>query len=178
MVTYIELGRKSDPDTYNPYHKFAILMLNEEFYNQFHKHWQYFVAFSYRKQNEYLEQAPYDLGSPNFEREFRLYSRFSYIHKTPRLKLAATLRQEFRKFYEPNFTNWSENYQLRSRLWAQAALIRSIRTISTAWSVVPNHYFPRLRNRYPITGPALPRTKAASRSITPWQPKACPSWLM
>src|SRR5690606_40055434 len=51
-----------------------------------------------------------------------LYGRFSYIFKTGRLKFTPTIRQEFRKFYAPDFTNTDENFQLRSRFRLQLAI--------------------------------------------------------
>lgn len=37
-VSYVGLGRKSNPNNYNPLYKSVILVLNQEFYYRFHKH--------------------------------------------------------------------------------------------------------------------------------------------
>lgn len=118
-MTYIGLGRKSSLDNYNPFSKSSILVLNQEFYYKFHKHWQSSFALSYRRQNEYADTYPFEPENPAFEQEFRLYGRISYALETPRLKLVPTFRQEFRKFYTPTFTREAETFQLRSRLRLQ-----------------------------------------------------------
>lgn len=121
-MTYLGLGRKSNPDNKNSFYKPAILVINQEFYHQFHDNWQYSVALSYRKQNEYSDIFPYDEKKPKWQQEFRFYGRFSYIFKTKRIKLTPTFRQEFRKFYAPDFKNAEESVQLRSRFRLQLAL--------------------------------------------------------
>ncbi len=118
-VTYAGLGRKSNPNDANPFLKSAILVLNQEFYHQFHHNWEHSFALSYRKQDEYQEVAPYFHDSPKFEQEFRTYARLSYSYKHNRIKVVPTLRQEFRKFYAPDFSNMHENFQLRTRLRLQ-----------------------------------------------------------
>lgn len=118
-ISYIGVGRKSNPDNYNPFFKPAILIVNQEFYHQFHKNWQYSLALSYRRQDEYLEIPPYEHDNPKLKQEFRLYSRFSYIFNTSRIKLVPTFRQEFRKFYSPDFRTFDENFQFRSRFRLQ-----------------------------------------------------------
>lgn len=118
-MSYIGVGRKSNPDNYDPFYKPAILVINQEFYHQFHRTWQYSLALSYRRQDEYLDNAPYEHNNPKLKQEFRLYGRFSYIFSTSRIKLVPTFRQEFRKFYSPDFQNINENFQFRSRFRLQ-----------------------------------------------------------
>ncbi len=118
-MSYIGLGRKSNPDNYDPLFKRTIFVINQEFYHQFHSRWQYSVALSYRRQDEYLNNPPYEHSNPGLKQEFRFYGRFSYILKTARIKFVPTLRQEFRKFYTPGFKNLTENYQFRSRFRLQ-----------------------------------------------------------
>ena len=120
-VSYVGMGRKSNPDNFNPLYKSAILVLNQEFYYRFHKHWQSSLALSYRHQNAYLDNAPFNSEDPGFEQEFRIYGRFSYIYETPRFKIVPTFRQEFRKFYTPAFIPEDERFQLRTRLRLQVA---------------------------------------------------------
>lgn len=122
LVTYLGMGRKSDPDNDNPYHKPAIFVVNEEFYHQFKKHWQYSVALSYRRQNEYAHTAPFEKADPGIRQELRAYGRLSYLLKKSRVKFVGTLRQEFRSFFAPGFTPWREDMQLRTRLRAQLTL--------------------------------------------------------
>jgi hypothetical protein len=128
-MTYVGLGRKSNPDNYNPLFKPAIFVINQEFYHQFHSRWQYSVALSYRRQNQYTDDPPYKFDNPKLEQEFRLYGRLSYIFKTSRLKLIPTYRQEFRKFYSPDFKSVEENFQLRSRFRLQLTVNLDARKI-------------------------------------------------
>lgn len=121
-MSYVGLGRKSRPNTYNPLARPAILILNQEFYHQFHSCWQYSVAVSYRRQNEYLPEAPYARADPSFKQELRTYGRLSYIYKSARLKLVPTFRQEIRTFYGPDFTTWKEQFQFRTRFRLQITL--------------------------------------------------------
>ena len=118
-MSYFGVGRKSNPDNYNPLYKPAIVIFNQEFYRQLSTRWQYSLAVSYRRQDEYDDNYPYEYEDPKIKQEFRVYGRFSHIFKTGRLKLVPTFRQEFRKFYAPDFTDVSENLQLRSRFRLQ-----------------------------------------------------------
>ena len=118
-TTYIGIGRKSTPDDSNPFNKMGILILNQEFSNRYHKNWQYSYAISYRRQNEYESTAPYDLANPAIKQEFRIYGRYSYLTGTSTIKWKTTFRQEYRKFFNPDFTKNSEDYQLRTRLKTQ-----------------------------------------------------------
>lgn len=121
-MTYFGFGQKSNPNNNNPFSKPAIYVINQEFYHQFHKTWQYSFAISYRSQDEYLDTAPYEHKPQKTKQELRTYGRFSYIYKTSRIKLVPTFRQEFRKFYSPDFKNTTEDYQLRLRIRLQATL--------------------------------------------------------
>ncbi|WEK18760.1 MAG: hypothetical protein P0Y49_18440 [Candidatus Pedobacter colombiensis] len=119
-VTYLGIGRTSEPTgDGNPFKKQAIFVLNQEFYNHYSKNWQYSYALSYRRQNQYEDIPPYDKASPSIEQEFRVYGRYSYLLSSPRFKWVNTLRQEFRKFFDPNFNKVEENFQLRTRFKTQ-----------------------------------------------------------
>ena len=118
-TTYIGIGRKSSPDESNPFSKMAILVLNEEISNRYKEHWEYSYAISYRRSNLYESSAPYEELNPSIEQEFRVYGRYSYLTGNSRIKWKNTFRQEFRKFYTPDFSNTDENFQLRTRLKTQ-----------------------------------------------------------
>ena len=118
-TTYIGIGRKSTPDDNDAFNKMAILVLNQEFSNRYAKHWQYGYALSYRRQNEYESTAPFDAADPSIRQEFRLYGRYTYLTGINKLKWKTTLRQEYRKFFNPDFTKSNEDYQLRTRLKTQ-----------------------------------------------------------
>ena len=118
-TTYIGIGRKSTPDDNDPFNKMGILVLNQEFSNRYAKHWQYSYAVSYRRQTEYESTAPYDLADPSIKQEFRIYGRYTYLTGTDKLKWKTTFRQEYRKFFNPDFTKSNEDYQFRTRLKTQ-----------------------------------------------------------
>lgn len=117
-LSYVALGRKSSPDNYNLFSKQAILVINHEVYHSFAKNQQYSYAVSYRRQPEYESSAPYE--KEGLEQEFRLYGRYSYTFNLgKRFKLKNTIRQEFRKFFDPDFHAVEENFQLRTRVKSQ-----------------------------------------------------------
>ena len=118
-TTYIGLGRKSEPYESNPTSKMGILILNQEISNRYSDHWEYSYALSYRRSNLYDSKAPYQELDPAIEQEFRVYGRYSYLTGTDRVKWKNTFRQEFRKFFNPDFSNTDENFQLRTRLKTQ-----------------------------------------------------------
>ena len=118
-TTYIGIGRKSTPDDSDPFNKMGLLVLNQEFSNKFLKNWQYSIGLSYRRQNEYEATAPYETADPAIKQEFRIYGRYAYLTGTDKLKWKTTIRQEYRKFFNPDFTKSSEDYQLRTRFKTQ-----------------------------------------------------------
>jgi hypothetical protein len=118
-MSYIGLGRKSNPDNYNPFFKHEIFVMNQEFYHQLPNAWQYSFALSYRRQDEYSDRPPYEHEYPGLIQEFRLYGRLSYTFYHSRFKLTPTFRQEVRNFYTVNFENTDEIVQMRSRVRLQ-----------------------------------------------------------
>lgn len=121
-ITYIGMGRKSSPNEYNPFSKQGIWIFNQEFSHTFHKQLQYSLAISYRRQDEYSETAPYEISTPAFKQEFRIYGRFSYILNLNKVKMLFTARQEFRKFFAPDFSEVKEIFQLRTRARVQVTV--------------------------------------------------------
>lgn len=118
-LSYVGLGRKSSPTDFDPLLKQAIWVFNQEFYHQFSRHSQYSFALSYRRQDQYMDDAPYKHDQPAVEQEFRLYGRIYYTIPIHRFKLTGVYRQEFRKFYGPDFAAVEEDFQLRSRFRIQ-----------------------------------------------------------
>ena len=121
-TTYVGVGLKSSPDENNPFSKMAILVINEEISNRYKKNWEYSYALSYRRSNNYDSATPYEALGPAIEQEFRVYGRYSYIMEGNGLKWKNTVRQEFRKFFNPDFSNADENFQLRTRLKTQLSI--------------------------------------------------------
>ncbi|MEO4006530.1 hypothetical protein [Flavobacterium sp. CAU 1735] len=119
-MTYIGLGRKSNPDHSGLLENQAILVLNHEIYRNFAPNQQYSYAVSYRRQDNYETKAPYRFE--DVEQEFRIYGRYVYtLHLSDQWQWKNTARQEFRKFYTADFNKAAENFQFRSRLKTQLA---------------------------------------------------------
>lgn len=117
-LSYIALGRKSSPENYNLVEKQAIIVLNHEIYHSFAPNQQYSYAVSYRRQPKYESTAPYEKEVT--EQEFRVYGRYAYTFNLgKRWKLKNTVRQEFRKFFDADFRQAEENFQLRTRIKSQ-----------------------------------------------------------
>lgn len=117
-MSYIAIGRKSNPDNDNLFAKQAIFVINHEVYNSFAPHQQYSYAISYRRQPEYESEAPYE--KEKTEQEFRIYGRYAYTFDLgKKLKLKNTIRQEFRKFFDADFHKVEEDFQLRTRIKSQ-----------------------------------------------------------
>lgn len=113
--SYIGHGRINDPEKHNLFQKSGIFILNQEFYNRFHQNWEYSLALSYRKQDIYKKEPPFDHADPSHKNEFRLYSRFSYLWKTDFVEISPTFRQEIMNYYNSDFSNYKEDWRLRSR---------------------------------------------------------------
>lgn len=114
-VTYLGAGTMSNPDSRNPFDKPAIFIVNQEFKKRFQQHWEYTLAVSYRRQNEYADDPPYEKSDPAIKQEFRLYGRLSYTLKFSSAEITPALRQEIQRYYTPGFHNFPEIMRLRSR---------------------------------------------------------------
>jgi hypothetical protein len=112
-MTYVGLGAVSDIEGADPLRRPAIVVVNQELYDQFAPQWTYSLALSYRRQNEY-EEGHVALR----QRELRVYGRFSHVCKRGRFKLTDTLRPEARNF----FGGAEETFQFRLRARAQLAV--------------------------------------------------------
>lgn len=118
-LSYLGLGRKSNPDEYDPVRKSAITVLNQEFYHQLKNRFQYSFALSYRRQDAYAAEPPFKHEEPAIEQEFRLYGRLYYTIPLHAYRLAFVYRQELRKFFTPDFSPAEESFQFRSRFRVQ-----------------------------------------------------------
>lgn len=121
-MTYIGVGLKSDEDNYNLISKPAIVVLNQEFYNELDKNWKVSYAISYRKQMDYSMDVVNMSENIATQQELRLYARMAYSTKIGKVKLTQTARQEVRKFMDQDWKNTDEPLQLRSRLKSQASI--------------------------------------------------------
>lgn len=121
-TTYVGVARMSSPDTHNMFEKQGVFIFNQEFKHDFHEDWEYSLAFSYRRQNEYEDEPPYEKEDPGLKQEFRLYGRFSRIFKISSVEITPTFRQEYQKYYTPDFHIHSEKTRLRSRFRIKVAV--------------------------------------------------------
>lgn len=113
--SYVGFARKSDPESINPWKQQAILILNQEFKYKFAQKWEANLALMYTTQQLYESVEPFELLDPAFKQEFRLYTRLSRSFDASFVKITPTWRQEFRKYYTPDFMNYSESFQVRTR---------------------------------------------------------------
>lgn len=117
-VTYVGTGHISGPHDENPLDKPSIFVVNEEIYHKINPAWQYSYALSYRRQHHYshLVTNPDDA---EIHQEYRAYARLSHSTVFGDFKWKNTLRQEVRKFFNPEFGDISNSLQLRTRLKTQ-----------------------------------------------------------
>ncbi len=120
--TYVGMARESDPDNWALFKKQGLLVLNEEIGYGLTSHWQLSVAGSFRRQNEYSAEAPFELENPAHKKEVRFYSRLQYKHHLRQVAMTYTFRPEWRTFYQSSDTPLSTPEEIRIRLKAQASI--------------------------------------------------------
>ncbi len=121
--SYIGASRFSDPNNSQILKKQAIYVIEQQTYRQFGKHWQLAFCWSYRGQDMYSDDPPYDYEIPSLRREIRYYLRVFYRHQKGRFSFAYSLRPEWRNFYSPDWSNFYESPKaLRYRGKAQVGL--------------------------------------------------------
>lgn len=120
-MTYVGVAGQSNVDNNNVFERFGILVLNEEVKFKFKPTWSVSLAASYRHQNEYEKVSPYLAAEDKFKQEFRVYSRITKSWKKKWIPSIA-FRQEYRKFYNPEFRDWKISSAFRSRLKFQSEI--------------------------------------------------------
>ncbi len=114
-TTSLGYGTRNYADEANPLGQPGAFMFNQEFKKRAHPHWDYSFAMSYRSLNLYMTSAPYERADPAYRQEIRLNGAVSYQISFEKIALSASLKQEFRRFYAPEFEKYPEDIQLRSR---------------------------------------------------------------
>lgn len=114
-TTYLGVGTVSHNTQYNPFNAIGVWVINQEFYHNFKKNWQYSLALSYRQQNIFTQEEPFVKTNMGHKQEFRWYGRLSYSFKWNKLTITPTFRQEAIKYFTPDFKAYSESLRLRSR---------------------------------------------------------------
>jgi len=123
FAVYAGAARESNPDNYSLVLKPAIFVVNQETQYQFDQHWSLSLCASYRTQNRYEEEAPYDEATPEIRKEARYYSRLYFKEKTGRVGLTFSFRPEFRTYYAEHGHVWRPiNEEMRFRLKGQASV--------------------------------------------------------
>jgi len=122
LIAYGGLGRLGEPTHWAPLQKPGIGVYNQEFQYKFSTQWQLSLAQSFRAQNLYSKEDPYEAEDPSQRFELRYYARL--YHKRTLGKLAATysFRPELRTFYSPLWEAASRPLELRFRLKGQVSL--------------------------------------------------------
>jgi hypothetical protein len=92
-------------------------VVNEELTQRVSATWWYAVAVSYRRQNEYRHEPPFEEAPPT--RELRPYARVSHVLTRGPLKLTHTFRPEARSFFAAHAASGDTLLQLRLRLPTQ-----------------------------------------------------------
>lgn len=114
-ATFLGVGRTSNPDNYNPLQRSAIYVVNQEILFRFAKHWETAGALSYRWQNNYKTEKPYQLDTPKGQQEIRTYGKISYLNHLGIMDYSFTFRPELRFFFDPNFNSAAKKAQFRTR---------------------------------------------------------------
>ncbi|MNJ86303.1 hypothetical protein D3C87_37950 [compost metagenome] len=125
-MTYFGIAGQSTVDNVNIFDRLGILVFNQEMKFKFRPIWNVSLAASYRHQNEFQKTYPYLAAEDRFKQEFRIYSRITKNWKKKWIPSIA-FRQEYRRFYDPEFREWEVSSAFRSRLKFQSefALISS-----------------------------------------------------
>ncbi|AEA42246.1 DUF2490 domain-containing protein [Fluviicola taffensis] len=118
-ITYFGLAGESTVDNTNVFEHLGIFVINEEVKFKFKPTWSVSLAASYRHQNEFNKIPPYLATEDRFKHEFRIYSRITKTWKKKWIPSIA-FRQEYRKFYNPQFRAWKVSSAFRSRLKFQS----------------------------------------------------------
>lgn len=122
-VSYLGFGTISHPHDADALRKPAMVVLNEEISDQFHPHWRYSLALSYRHQCLYADEPPYARAERGSRQELRVYGRLTHVFARGRFKLSDTIRPELRSFFAPGLHPYEdEPLQLRARARSQLAV--------------------------------------------------------
>jgi hypothetical protein len=118
-MTYFGIAAQSTVENTNVFEHLGIFVINEEVKFRFKPTWSVSLAASYRHQNEFEKTFPYLAAEDQFKQEFRVYSRITKSWKKKGVPSIA-IRQEYRKFYDPEFRDWKVSAAFRSRLKFQS----------------------------------------------------------
>ncbi|MPR34728.1 DUF2490 domain-containing protein [Salmonirosea aquatica] len=122
LIAYGGLGRLGDPTHWAPLQKPGIGVYNQEFQYKLSTQWQASLAQSFRVQNLYSEDEPYEAEDPSQRFELRYYARLYYKRSLGKLAATYSFRPEVRTFYAPSWEAASRPLELRFRLKGQVSL--------------------------------------------------------
>ena len=121
-MTYFGVDGQSAMNRYNVFDRLGIFVLNEEVKYRMKNNFSTSIALSYRQQNVFDDNSsPAYPELSNFKREFRLYGRIGKSWNSS-WKPSVTLRQEWRKFYTPEFGQAKISSAFRTRLKFQSEI--------------------------------------------------------
>lgn len=119
LTVYAGGSRQSDPDNTHLLQKAAIFVVNQETMYTFSKAWQLALGTSFRRQDVYTEDEPYNLQHPGIRDELRYYLRLFHKASYRRLAFVYSFRPEYRTFYTNDWDTWKTPLELRFRLKGQ-----------------------------------------------------------
>jgi hypothetical protein len=122
LTFYVGQSRKSDPDNYALLKKQAIYVINQETLFNLGTKYALAVCASYRIQNRYNAEEPYEPTDPAAKNEERYYLRFYAYRNTGKTKWTFSFRPEMRLYYETHHKVWQPtDEELRFRVKGQAS---------------------------------------------------------
>ena len=122
LTVYGGAARMSNPDKWSLTQKQGIAVYNQELLYKFNKKWQVSFANSFRLQNLYSEESPYEAEDPSYRYELRYYGRLYYRQQFRKVALNYAFRPEARTFYSSDWDPSSHPFELRIRLKATASV--------------------------------------------------------
>lgn len=119
---YVGTSFDSNPNNISPIQRPAIAVINQESLYKFNNHWQIALCTSYRTQNEYNEENPFEASDPSLRKEIRYYLRMYYRNTILKKgSIYYAFRPEYRTFFD-HWDPWSPvAVELRLRYKAQAS---------------------------------------------------------
>jgi len=116
-MVYAGASRESNPNNFSVLSKPAISVIDVSQLYRIDEHWSLSAAVSYREQNRYSDEPPYESKDPAIRDEIRYYMRVYYRHKVNRIALTYSFRPEFRTYHPSAIL-----YEYRFRLKGQVAI--------------------------------------------------------
>ena len=116
LLNYLGLGSISEMSSMNPFHRVAIYVVSNELKYKFNKNWNAAIGTNYHWQNIAVKSDAYSSDGLTGKQEIRIFTKLSYVYNKQAIKCTVTVRPEYRSFYNPDFSSYTEVNQFRLRL--------------------------------------------------------------